>query len=108
MSGKEQPIPPLRRGGSIAKVPSHKGGDDSTPPEGPGSPVQLRGHPRGPARSFRVPDLRKAMKVVAKHGGHLEIMPDGRIIILTGHDHPTTQAGDDLDKWMAEKNARQA
>ena len=89
--------------------PSHQCDDDNPPKtKGPGSPARFKGVPRGPARSFKEGALKKAMKVVAKHGGHLEIMPDGRIIILTGQDHPTTQAGDDLDKWMAEKNARQA
>jgi hypothetical protein len=87
----------------MAKAPSQK-------VPGPGSPARFKGKPRGPARNCKVGNLTNAMKVVAKHGGdaHIEIMPDGRIIILTGQDHPTTQAGDDLDKWMADKNARQA
>jgi hypothetical protein len=94
-----------------AKVPSHKRDDDIPPKtKGPGSPARFKGVPRGPARSFKEGALKKAMKVVAKLGGgaRIELMLDGRIIILTGQDHPTTQAGDDLDKWMAEKNARQA
>ena len=95
----------------VAKAPSQKR-DDDTPPKkkGPGSPARFKGKPRGPGLSCKMPHLTNAMKVVAKLGGgaRIELMLDGRIIIVTGQDHPTTQAGDDLDKWMAEKNARQA
>ena len=102
----------------MAKAPSRKRNDvasqkrdNDNPPKkkGPGSPARFKGKPRGPGLSCKMPHLTNAMKVVAKHGGRVEIMPDGRIIIIpAGQDHPTTQAGDDLDKWMAEKNARQA
>jgi hypothetical protein len=85
--------------------------DDDTPAKGPGSPARFKGNPRGPARSSKVHDLTKAMKVAKRVGGvaRVELLPDGRIqMILAGQDHPIAQAGDDLDKWMAEKNARQA
>ena len=35
------------------------------------------------------------------------LMPDGRINIILG-EGPTAQAGNDLDKWLAQKHARQA
>ena len=74
------------------------------------SPARLKNAPRSPAR-FRERELARALRAARRAGGVacVELMPDGRIqMILTGQDHPTAQVGDDLDKWLASKNAHQA
>jgi hypothetical protein len=83
--------------------------DNTTPPKGPGSPECFKGKSRGPGRSsFNVPDLKKAMTVVAERGGHLELRPGGHISIIPAGHASTTPAGNDLDEWVAKKNARPA
>jgi hypothetical protein len=77
-------------------------------PQGPGSPARFKGVPRGPAR-FKERDAARAVKAAKRAGGvaRVELMPDGRINIILG-ETPTAQAGNDLDMWMAKKDARQA
>jgi hypothetical protein len=73
------------------------------------SPARLKNIPRSPAK-FRERELARALRAARRAGGvaSVELMPDGRIqMILTGQDS-TAQTGDDLDKWMAGKDARQA
>jgi hypothetical protein len=73
-------------------VTSRKRGNDDTPPKGPGSPACFKGKKRGPGRGFKVSDLTKAMKVVAKQGGGacVELMPDGRINIILAEQTSAT------------------
>jgi hypothetical protein len=103
----------------VAKTPARKRDDvtvgqkrdhDDTLPKGPGSPARFKGKKRGPGLSFKEGALKKALKVVAKHGGgaRIEIMLDGRINIIPAGEGPAAQASNDLDKWLASKNAHQA
>ena len=72
------------------------------------SPSQFKDVPRGPAR-FKERELARAVKAAKRAGGvaRVELALDGHINIILG-EGPATQAGNDLDKWMAKKNARQA
>jgi hypothetical protein len=78
---------------------AQKRDNDDTPPKSPGSPDCFKGKKRGPGRGFKVPDLTKAMKVVAKQGGgaRIDLMPDGRITIIPAGQAPATPA--DKNSW---------
>ena len=95
-----------------AKVsPSHQRDDDIPPKtKGSGSPARFKGVPRGPARSFKEDVLKKAMKVVAKLGGgaRIELMLDGRIIILTGQAPATPTDKNSWDPIYAADEKRSA
>jgi hypothetical protein len=63
--------------------------------------------PRGPGR-FKEREVARALRAAERAGNvdRLEIASDGRInLFLKG---PAAQTGNDLDEWMAKKNARQA
>jgi hypothetical protein len=83
--------------------------DDETPPktQGPGSPARFKGVPRGPAR-INKREIAKVLSAADSAGNveRVELMPDRRIIIILGEQAPATQAGNELDQWMAKKNAR--
>jgi hypothetical protein len=74
-----------------------------------GTPDRFKGHPRSPAK-FRERELARALRAANRAGGiaRIELMPDGSIHLIPAGQTPTAQAGDDLDKWMAKKDARQA
>jgi hypothetical protein len=86
----------------VAKGPSRKRDDvtsrkrdnDDIPPKGPGSPARFKGKPRGPGRSCQVGNLKKAMKVVAKLGGRVEVMPDNSIHLIPAGQAPATPPAD--------------
>ena len=83
--------------------------DDSSTP-GPGSPSQLEGKKRGPNR-FNKRELARVFAAAKSAGAErVQFNPaDGSLqAFFAAEQDSTAQAGDDLDKWMAEKNARQA
>ena len=99
---------PARRRDDVTVA--QKRDNDDIPPKGPGSPARFKGKKRGPGRSCKMPHLTNAMKVVAKQGGgaHIEIMPDGRIIILAGQAPATPAAKNSWDPIYAADTDRPA
>src|SRR6516165_9527822 len=84
--------------------------DSSTPPKGPGSPSQLEGKKRGPNR-FNKRELARVFAAAKSAGAErVQFNPvDGSLqAFFAAEQDSTAQAGGDLDKWMAEKNARSA
>jgi hypothetical protein len=77
--------------------------DDSTLPKG-----RFKGKPRGLAR-FKEREVARALRAAKRAGGVTRV----QLALETGHinyifEGPATQAGNDLDEWIAKKNARQA
>jgi hypothetical protein len=73
------------------------------------SPARLKNVPRSPAK-FRERELARALRAAKRVGGiaRVELKLDGSIHLIPAGQDSTAQAGDDLDKWMAGKDARQA
>ena len=70
------------------------------------SPARLKNRPRSPAK-FRVRELARALRAAKRAGGVkcVDPMPDGRIQMILGN--PTAPIGNELDEWMAKKDAHQ-
>jgi hypothetical protein len=74
-------------------VTSRKRDDDSTPPKGPGSPVQLRGHPRGPARFTKREIVRFSSAAERAGAERVQLNLDGSLQAIFAKQAPAAALG---------------
>ena len=94
-----------RRMDMVARTPSRKRDDTA---QKSGSPARFKGHPRTAAR-FKEREVARAVRAAKRAGGvaRVELTLDGHINIVLA-EGAAAQAGNELDEWMAKKDARQA
>jgi hypothetical protein len=74
-------------------------------PKKPGSPARFKGRERGPS-TLKQRDIARTLRAAKQVGGvaRVEVTRDGISVIL---GNPTAPIGNELDQWMAKKNAHE-